>query len=135
LYSLGYIRAALPHQAMFIKKILFEKYGGYNENLKMVSDWEFYLLSIFKYNCSYCYIDYVISYFNIEGFSSRIENETLQKEERLFVMKKYFSPFYVDFEQRDLLAQNIERMSNSPKTLIKQLLRIIKRRLFTIIGK
>lgn len=34
------------HQATFIKRNLFEKYGLYDESLKIVSDWKFFFLTI-----------------------------------------------------------------------------------------
>jgi glycosyltransferase involved in cell wall biosynthesis len=131
LYSLGYKKSSLPHQAMFINKTLFDKYGGYDESLNMVSDWAFYLISIFRYNCSYLYIDRIISCYNKEGFSSNESNEPLQEKERASVMRKNFNALYPDLEQRHLL----EISNNSAKALVKQLLKIIKRKFISILFK
>jgi glycosyltransferase involved in cell wall biosynthesis len=90
LYSLGYRWNSLPHQAMFTKRNLFEKYGGYDENLKMVADWAFYLIAIFKHNCSYKRIDNIIAWYYFEGFSANINNEPLQKAERALVLEQHF---------------------------------------------
>lgn len=36
-------RDGLPHQSTFIKKALFDKFGLYDENLKAVADWKFFV--------------------------------------------------------------------------------------------
>ena len=74
---------------MFIKKELFNRYGGYDESLKMVSDWAFYLIAIFKHNCSYRQIDSVVAYYDFNGLTADVKNEDLQKKKE-FVLNKYF---------------------------------------------
>ncbi|HVX25461.1 MAG TPA: glycosyltransferase family 2 protein [Parafilimonas sp.] len=93
LYELGYGWNSLPHQAMFIKKRLFDLYGRYDESLKMVADWAFYLIAIFKYNCSYKRINDVVSYYSFGGFSSDMNNEALQKTERAVVIDRHFKNY------------------------------------------
>ena len=82
---------SLPHQASFIKRSLFKHFELYDEKLKMVSDWKFYLLAIFKWDCTYKYIGYFISYYNKNGFSSNINNNELQTMERKKVLFEYFA--------------------------------------------
>jgi glycosyltransferase involved in cell wall biosynthesis len=53
----------LPHQSTFIRKILFEKIGYYDENIKIVSDWKFFILALIKHNATYKHIDAVFSTF------------------------------------------------------------------------
>jgi len=36
----------LKHQASFIKRELFEKFGLYNDNRKIVADWEFFIRTV-----------------------------------------------------------------------------------------
>ncbi len=50
-----------PHQSTFIRKSLFEKYGYYDESLKIVSDWKFLILALLKYNATYKHVDDVFS--------------------------------------------------------------------------
>lgn len=69
-----FIHNYLPHPATFIKKSLFSSVGMYNESYQFVSDWEFFLLAINKYNCSYRHIPITISNFNLDGVSSNEEN-------------------------------------------------------------
>jgi len=79
----------IPHPATFIKRSLFEKYGLYNENLKIVSDWEFFLKCLVLENCTYNNFDRVVSYFDMSGISSLPQNMDLQLNEREFVLQKY----------------------------------------------
>ena len=40
------LRSTIYHPSTFIKKQMFDKYGLYNEENKVVSDWEFFLKTI-----------------------------------------------------------------------------------------
>lgn len=84
---------SLPHQASFIKKELFEKFELYDESLRMVSDWKFFLLAIFKWNCNYRHINLFISYYDKTGFSSNPKNDPIQMSERKQVMDSHFKNF------------------------------------------
>lgn len=46
---IDFYRDGLPHQATFIKRSLFDKFGLYDESLKAVSDWKFFV-DAFVYN-------------------------------------------------------------------------------------
>lgn len=65
---------SLPHPATFIKSELFNRFGKYNESLKIVSDWVFFLVVVCKYHVSYKHIPDVFSVFNLDGISSDIGN-------------------------------------------------------------
>jgi Glycosyltransferases involved in cell wall biogenesis len=58
-----FTRGSLPHQASFIKRTLFDKYGLYDETYKIVSDKDFFIKALIVNNCSYEHIDRVISCF------------------------------------------------------------------------
>lgn len=64
-----FINNALPHQASFIRKELFARVGLYDERYEMNSDWTFFLLAIYKFNCTYQHINEVITYCNTDGIS------------------------------------------------------------------
>src|SRR5690606_37529459 len=51
----------LCHQSVFIERKLFEKVGLYDEKLKIVSDWKFFILALFKFNCSYKKVDSLLT--------------------------------------------------------------------------
>lgn len=83
------IAGTLPHPSSFIKKELFEKYGGYNETNKIVSDWEKWIEFFKIHKCSYQHINHICCDFNLDGISSR--NIELCNKERKRIINKYFT--------------------------------------------
>lgn len=81
---------SLPHQATLIKRSLFEEIGLYNENYRIVSDWEFFLKTLVLHEKSYQHLDEDVSYFKIGGVSSSEENFTLSREESYDCLKRIF---------------------------------------------
>ena len=65
---------SLAHPSVFIKKNLFDDLFYYNESFKIISDWEFFTCAICKYNASYKHLGLIISKFNTDGISSRLES-------------------------------------------------------------
>lgn len=63
------MRHSLSHQATFIKRELLIKYP-YDEHLKIVSDWKFWIEAILIHNCSFTYIDRVVALYDETGISS-----------------------------------------------------------------
>lgn len=126
LYSLGYQWNSLPHQAMFIKKELFIKYGNYNEQFKIVADWAFYLKALFKYNASYKKINETITYYDFNGFSSKPENEPLQRKERKKVLATYFSNYDVLIKKQETLEAEVWKIEHSRIIKLLRKLRLLK---------
>jgi glycosyltransferase involved in cell wall biosynthesis len=77
----------IKHQASFIKRKLFEEYGLYNENFRIISDWEFFLKTLGLGRASYQYIDLDITCFDNNGISN--SSHKLVYEERISVIKKH----------------------------------------------
>ncbi len=72
----------LPHQSSFIKRELFEKYGYYDESLKAVSDWV-YFVKVFVYNHStYEFIPLKISVYLSGGVSDVVGLKEREIESR-----------------------------------------------------
>jgi len=84
----------LPHPATFIKKELFSKVGMYDESLRIVSDWKFFILALFKFNCSYLKIEDTLSTFYLDGISTLDDNS----HERELVLNQYFKRYITDYE-------------------------------------
>lgn len=83
------MQATLTHPTTFIKRELFDKYGLYREDLKIVSDWAFFLKIIVFANTSRIHLPMVIASFDMDGLSSR--NNILVLEERQKVVNECFS--------------------------------------------
>jgi glycosyltransferase involved in cell wall biosynthesis len=77
----------IKHQASFIRRKLFDKFGLYNEDLKIISDWEFFIKTLGLGGATYQFLDMDISYFDNDGVSNR--NLKLVSNERNAVLKKY----------------------------------------------
>jgi glycosyltransferase involved in cell wall biosynthesis len=80
----------LPHSGTFIKRSLFNKVGLYNENNKIVSDWEFFLKAFLIHNASYRHLPFPVSIFKTDGISCKPENADLIKNEKLKVLNESF---------------------------------------------
>ena len=91
-----FINDNLPHVATFIKATLFEKVGMYDESLKIVADWRFFVESICKFNCSYKRIDETMTTFYLDGISSDSINKDLITEEGQKVLQSSFKAFIQD---------------------------------------
>lgn len=117
-----FLNDSLPHAASFMKRSLFHKHFFYDESLKIVSDWGFFVYCIHKGNESYHHLDLNIADFDRSGISSDEKNTKLVIQERTQVLKKHFPIFYEDMW---IIKKN------HPK-LFKQILFIKKNKLRSI---
>nr|WP_315199019.1 glycosyltransferase family 2 protein [uncultured Flavobacterium sp.] len=97
------------HQSVFIKRSLFDKIGLYDETLKVVSDWKFFIYAIAS-GATYKCIHDVLSTFYFGGISSTAEGTFIRKAERENVLKNEFFLYYKDYktlqEQKKILNSN-----------------------------
>ncbi len=77
----------IKHQASFIKRSLFDKYGLYDESLKIVADWAFFFKTVGFNNVPLQYLDINIACFENNGFSNN--NPEICKTERQRVLDQY----------------------------------------------
>lgn len=77
-----FVTGSLPHPASFIKKSLFDKVGLYDENLKICSDWKFFLNAVIMHEASYKRIDETIAVFHLDGLSSGKDSELIIAQEK-----------------------------------------------------
>lgn len=94
------INAVLCHPVTFIKKRLFYDYGLYDETLKIVGDWAFFLKVVVTGNASWKYKDVNVTVFAMDGLSSNQENYTMISKEKEYIKGSYFS-----FAFKQLLAE------------------------------
>lgn len=95
------ISGTISHQGTFLKRNLFEN-SLYNEQYKIVSDYDFYIKNIVIKNCSTFYLDFPIVYFDMYGISMSKDNETLLWNERKAVLNSYFPEIVLN----DMLEYN-----------------------------
>lgn len=82
------------HQAMFVKKDLFEKYGKFNTRFKLLADYEWTLKVLVGNNATTSRINKMIVKYLLGGASSNCK-ETWK--ERFQILSLYFSLFEVIF--------------------------------------
>jgi glycosyltransferase involved in cell wall biosynthesis len=70
---------AMHHQATFIKKQLFEKLGLYREDIKIISDWEFFFRAIILKEVTTKYIDLTICTFDGTGLSNTLNENNPER--------------------------------------------------------
>ena len=121
--SFMFLHNDLPaHQATFIRKDLFNKYGYYDEKLKIVADWKFLILALCKHNASYKYVEDTFSTYYSDGISSLEENKALVKQEREQVLNAEFGIFMNDLKEIFLLRRKLRNLKSSKK--IKLLIKL-----------
>lgn len=77
-----YMGGPVPHPACLIKRLLFDKHL-YDEELRIVSDWKFFLQVIVLDQCSYKIVDTVVADFEEEGVSSNRQKCNIEREKVL----------------------------------------------------
>jgi glycosyltransferase involved in cell wall biosynthesis len=113
------------HQAMFIKKSLFEDIGLYNDSGDITSDWQFLMLALFKYKKKYKYIDKVVSVYDMHGISADSENRIKMDNEKLIFMKEHFSNYSITILKFTIILQkNYDRFCSIPRRINKILSRL-----------
>ena len=85
----------IDHQAAFIKRALFDEIR-YDESLKIVSDWKFWVETIVLRNVSVKRINVLVCKQDMTGISFDEKNNQLQIEERERVLRSFFSPAIYD---------------------------------------
>jgi glycosyltransferase involved in cell wall biosynthesis len=92
--SLNYmLTAGLPHPSTLFRKSLFiKKIGFYDCSYKIIADWTFFMIAIFKYDVNYLYIDKPISIYEGGGESSK-------KENILLIINEYFKFLRIHFKE------------------------------------
>ena len=114
----------LGHSSTFIKRNLFDQVGYYNEDLQIVSDWEFFLLALAKYNCTSIKLNYKISYILSGGISSDKASRELLIKEREKVLNQHFPFFMDDYKLLSALKKNkvkefLKKLYNHTKYMTK----------------
>ena len=97
------------HPVSFIKKKLFDKYGKYNENYKIVADYEFFYRTIIKHKATTRHLSFPISVFLFNGLSSNPRNRQLEKDERMKVWKTYLTDEVIALEEQKVAIINAEK--------------------------
>ena len=109
-YSLRqFYSSTLNHDCAYIRKDLFEEYGLYDENLKIVSDWKWYLQAIGLGRVKPEYVDIDVTIFDAGGISET--NLELRNKERRQVLEELLPPAVLgDYDQHAFEVEQVNRL-------------------------
>ena len=110
---LGFYTGTLNHSPAYIQKALFDEYGLYDESLKIVSDWKWYLQVIILGGRKPVYVDIDVSLFDMTGISET--NKTLDKTERNRVLNELIpSSILADYDRWSFSIGQMRRLKRHP---------------------
>lgn len=108
---LQFYASTLNHDCAYIKRNLFEtgKYGLYDESLKVVSDWKWYLQAIGLGKVKPVYVDVDVTLFDAGGISET--NLDLRDRERRKVLEEVLPPAVLaDYDKYAFTMLQYERL-------------------------
>lgn len=110
---LGMYAGTLNHDPTYIRRDLFGKYGYYDETLRIVSDWKWYLQAIILGDEKPQYVDIDVTLFDMTGISET--NKELDKIERKQVLEQLFpEAVLADYERFAFPIDQIKRLQRHP---------------------
>ena len=109
-YSLRqFYSSTLNHDCAYIRRDLFEEYGLYDENLKIVSDWKWYLQAIGLGRVKPEYVDIDVTIFDDGGISET--NLALRNAERRQVLEELLPPAILwDYDTHAFEMEQMKRL-------------------------
>ena len=128
-YSLRqYYTSTMNHDCCYIRRDLFETYGLYDESLKIVSDWKWFLQAIGLGNVKPIYVDIDVTIFDASGISET--NLALRNQERRQVLAELMPPAVL--ADYDAHAFEMEQMKRLRRWKLYPLVYFIERVLFKL---
>jgi len=124
-----FYRGTLQHTSAYIRKALFDQHGLYDETLKIVADWKWYLIVAGLNKANVQFTDANVTCFYTTGISStQLE---LDKSERRKVLEELLpSPVLADYDKYHFDILQMQRMKKYP--LLYRVFWFIERCLFKL---
>lgn len=128
LSMLSFYHGTLNHDSAYIRRDLFERFGLYDETLKIVSDWKWYLQVIPLGGITPVYVDIDVTVFDMTGVS---ENNTASwKVERRPVLEELVPPMIL--ADYDKYGEDMRMVDRLRRHHMHGLVRFIERVLFKL---
>ena len=122
-----FYRSTLFHASAYIRRSLFDQYGLYDESLKIVSDWKWYLIVAGLHKANIKIVDINVCYFDSTGISS-INQELDQTERRKVLEELVPAPILHDYDKYSFDIEQMTRIKKHP--ILYRIFWIIERVLF-----
>ncbi len=104
-----YYSATLNHDCAYIRRALFDVYGFYDESLRIVSDWKWYLQAIGLGKVAPTYVDIDVTLFDSGGISET--NLALRQAERRQVLEEVLPPAVLwDYDHHAFDMEQMNRL-------------------------
>ena len=128
---LYFYNGTLNHDCAYIKRSLFEQFGYYNENMKICSDWEWYVRAIVLGNIQPVYVNIDVTIFDMNGVSeSAGKNKHIIKQERSEYLASAFPKAVInDYNKYAFVLLQYQRLK---KYHLWSLVRFMERVLFKL---
>lgn len=94
---LTFYSSTIPQDAAFVRRELFEKYGYFDDKLKICADWKLYLNMIALGDVVPMYVNMDVVLFDMHGVSNS-NNELLKAEKRAYLEEVLPVSVYKDYE-------------------------------------
>lgn len=106
---------SLPHPATFIRRSIFDKYGPYDETMKIAADAKFFFTAVNSGGATLRKLPLTISVFKTDGISSNPKFAALRREE----CRSYLRPVFGNevFRREDLLIERTRQLKERDKTV------------------
>jgi glycosyltransferase involved in cell wall biosynthesis len=122
-----FYRGTIEHTSAYIRRSLFDKHGLYDESLKIVSDWKWYLIVAGLNNANIKFADTYVTFFDSTGISST--NLELDKTERRKVLEELVpAPILADYDNFHFDIDQMQRIQKYK--FIYKLVYLLERILF-----
>lgn len=125
---LSFYHGTLNHDPAYIKKSLFDKFGYYDESLKIVSDWAWYLRAIPLGGVEPIYVNIDVTIFDMTGVSE--SNTHLWPIERRPILEREVPRMIL--ADYDKYAADMRMMDRIRKHHMYKLVYFIERVLFKL---
>lgn len=110
---LRFYKGTIEHTSAYIRRSLFFRFGFYDEKLKIVSDWKWYLVVVGLNDVNVKFTDFYVTYFDMTGISST--NFKLNNSERRQVLEEFIpKTILADYDRFEFGFEQIERLKRYP---------------------
>ena len=107
-----FYRGTLNHDCAYIRRDLFEKYGLYNEDMKICSDWEWYVRAIVLGGEKTVHTDIDVTVFDMTGISESDgkNKDIILKERREYLESILLASVLRDYDMYSLPIEQYRRL-------------------------
>lgn len=116
----NFYHGTLPHQSAYIRRTLFDKYGLYDESLRIVSDWKWFATAIGLGGVKPVYVDIDLVFYDKTGISS-VNIPLRDQEKRAALASMIPASILADYRKWD--AEKLQMKNSFEQQQMKRLKR------------